>query len=1236
MLKLVQPGWGVAGREATVLARTSAEPDGRYRLVGAGNRHCLVCAVHPDAASALVPVQPKTGPVLGQIPGSPHRALHLDVQLERGVPFAGQVVSSTGAPVPRARVAVGLRSDAFTASTDTITSADGSFQFEHMVAGASYIAAGAPGFVDALETATLPLRDYRIVLSSGGAMLGGVVREKPSGEPRSGITVTINPVDSASLPVDLRQPPSVVTDAAGAFQFSHLPAGSRSIDARNSQHRLVPSRKNEYRVQLRDGQTSDNLQLWVYAGHTLHGTVTEKYTTSPVEGAKIFAGSILDPASSSTLTNADGSFRLENVFPSDGENYVSLRAEKDGYKLIAERSQGGLTIKLNPQVADVEQDLEMVKAVHVSGMVKLPNGQPATMAVVESLMPDYGGVEESTAADASGHYSLSVRPNSNLMIRASAADYPTTLSAVIKTRDEGVENLDLVLNRPVMVRGIVQDGDGAPVAGASVRCQISLQPGETKYGEETVKDVSDADGHFHFDNLPALPVQIDASLDGYADTEKVVFTPKGGETTSSLILVLDNACHLAGRITDTKGNSLSKIQVSATSSNRTSEKQTAQSGADGMYRIEGLPPGAVHVVLEDIQVTSGSSDLRTTSCRDDADFHLDILPKTTLTGKVVDWQTSQPVAQFEVTCNTDANVEKDEAKPGEFVIREVTPGTCYSFTISSAGYAPLHKDQVCVPKDKDGKPIEEVFRMGPGGQIGGRVVRKANGSPVAGVKVSLAPQQDGDVIQRTVTQEDGRFLLDGVSPGEQRVIAVKPAAPYIAAEKRIDVKQGVPADAGDIEVYAGTLLRGRVIRIPGETGIPGTAVETTKADIEISVKTDAEGAFQINGLPAGQIELKCPAFGEDEGAGTNVQIGETEEQDVVIRIGSASMKGRVTHGGNPQEGAVMVMNLGSWYMRVGKTDHEGNYQIDYLLPGSQMAIAQPNGGDGREGRAIPVTIPETGTLEKNFELGAAQITGLLMDSSHKPVEGATIIARKPNGLGIEEMDNAARKTVASQADGKFHIDDLEDGVYSVSAEKAEVGRALLAGIEVPPNGSITLPPIELKSTGGTLISVALDYVTGKPLQEASCRITSADGVVLDSEAKRDEHGVQTFTGIVPGRYTVKVTASRYSEAVHQVDIVEGQTSRIEDVLIEAVELVITVGNSGGSTIIGAQCTLAPADANSMEPVRNGSTGVLGVWEAGRVAPGKYEIIVRAGDKKITKQLQIGSGRSEHLESVTLP
>ena len=158
----------------------------------------------------------------------------------------------------------------------------------------------------------------------------------------------------------------------------------------------------------------------------------------------------------------------------------------------------------------------------------------------------------------------------------------------------GTEQLIVVLGPSSSVRGVVLDGDGAPVRGASV------SGGKRTYSQSSF-DVTDEQGAFHLGDLPAGWLVVHAKDQEHGRAEEEIDLAAGG--VAEVTLVLDRGLELVGRVVDQADRPIAGARVDASPD---PEQQTASSSSpalsgtcddDGRFEIADCPDGPLMLTV---------------------------------------------------------------------------------------------------------------------------------------------------------------------------------------------------------------------------------------------------------------------------------------------------------------------------------------------------------------------------------------------------------------------------------------------------------------------------------------------------------------------------------------------------------------------------------------------------------------------------------------------------------------
>jgi protocatechuate 3,4-dioxygenase beta subunit len=1115
----------------------------------------------------------------------------------------------------------------------TSTNKQGRFEFLNIPPGKIMLGAASLDRAPTISEFTAPADNIILKLPRATASLSGRVFHKITGEPVTSATVRLV-YSQAKLKMLMKMPENkILTDSTGFFSFDRLASGQYFIKAeKEGLFMLATDDLPDNRLELKDNEKREGLKIYLYEGHTIKGCVTDKDSGAPIEGVKVRTAWGPDKPRED-ITDAEGLYILKGL----SGTRVGLIAEKENYFLIEEEHHiyhNG--INLNPEALELTEDIQMISGLFISGRVETDEGAPATNGQVSLCKMDESIYRrQAHPVDEFGAFKFAVAPFTPCIVKAYAEGFPASFSDSIDVQDKSLENIVIVLKQGASISGVVQDEDKKPVEGAKILAQTPLRYEKyTTYENlQEVATFSDSKGQFKVENLPSGEIVIYAEKENYAKSKQEKIFIKPGEEKTGVIIQLTNSALIAGRITDPEGKPLQDVHVDVYCAwSGTNSHGFAQTDANGNYRIEGLYNAPHNIQLS--HKDYGDDFHRNIEVgREDADFVLGA-NRITLIGNVRDWKTGNPIADFNVSCN-GLKPENDPNIPGKFVIKNLTPNLSVRLKIESEGYLPYETNSFSLPQGEN--PAEKTFELGHGGGVKGRVVNKSTREPIKDVIVHLFTFSNvntfdvsysgnewmpsrGNPTKILTTGEDGVFNFEAV-PAESCFIRFIPHEPFKPRYGNVTVKHGDVTDMGDIEISGGGGIRGKLVEMPDEIPAPGKIITLRSFGWQIpeqNAVTNEQGRFEFISVMSGGYLIQANEFKIEKFA----EVTDDETKEYLLRIGTGTLKGVVLRKGIPQQSVgVNLYPIPQGGLRQSYTDSTGAFQITGLVPGKWKVSLHP-------GYYIPNPIEELIDIaaekvtEKVFDIPSGRIVGKVINAKDDPVQGALISARmmqiKDEALAYEPW------TSVSDNNGAFVITDMPSGSYTVSANKKDTGFTFVENVFVQVNADSEPVFLRLDSgKGGTLVSVAMNLTNGQPVPEAWCYLTTAEGLRIDHGRKRSEDGVITITNIPVGTYMVQVSSWGFSSHEHIVEIKDGETVNLEDVMYEAGDLHWTVLDSDGNPVSGALCRVEPLDVNSLEKPREGRTDVQGLWIQRGLYPGGYRVITRLEDgRQATEIIEI--------------
>lgn len=630
-------------------------------------------------------------------------------RLQVAAAVKGRVVDSAGAPVPSAQVTVSYEDRSARAESPSqqqvsiqtfsaSTGSDGRFLFDPVPEGQLTVRADLAGFTGQQRTIRAPAEDVQLQLSREGGTVEGNVFLLDGGAGLPGVSVQLVPTSGTGGTSH-----TVVTDQVGGFGFSDLPEGTYRISAKKDKLRLTfANAMSGNDIKISSGEHISDLHLMMYAGHTLVGKVTDAQSQKGVDGVEV---KVLCSPPASGITGADGTYSISGVCP-DGAGYLAIvDAHKTDY-VVAGPPEAPELVRLNPAVREAHKDFKLDKLITISGHVTNADGVPVAGATVH----DNGGSDEVVSVG-DGSYSLKIRARRLVIASATAPGHAPGTSAAIELDGETTSGVDIVLGTEGIIRGKVVDRRGSPVAKAEVFLH-NMADGRDR------KIEANENGNFEARGLPLGRIAGYARCSGFAvgNLNEAELTPEMPE--AKWIIVMSDARHLAGTVTDEAGQPVSPAYIVARkpATQGTGEQARLMMMARGWTGCASDKQGRFHIYAipeekVELRVTANGyesliqPDVETN--RDDLRLVLKSAVSITLIGSVVDAQTSEPVNQFAIAYSAGGRVTRQEA--GAFAIENIESGKDNGISITAPGYRAL--DQQVGRLSREEPVVQRTFVM---------------------------------------------------------------------------------------------------------------------------------------------------------------------------------------------------------------------------------------------------------------------------------------------------------------------------------------------------------------------------------------------------------------------------------------------------------------------------------------------------------------------------------------------
>lgn len=789
-------------------------------------------------------------------------------------------------------------------------------------------------------------------------------------------------------------------------------------------------------------------------------------------------------------TDAAGAYRLTPLVPGRHTVAASARGhqprrwrgpppdEDDTVTLTAGQRRQHVDLALTPGGAEVR------------GVVADVGGGPIADALVTvSTGASLDDAAIPTRTDVEGRFAVWTAQGA-VVVAAEAEGYaPGELEASAPVR-----TLELVLTPESVLAGIVVEaGTGKPVADASVEAGLERVDMGRRSTSDTVR--TGADGRFRLTRLaPGRYKPVATAVHGYGEAAASVLLGLG-QRTEELVIELHPAYAVRGRVESERGGTRTPCAEGQVSLSLEGSHDTAGSDgtdAEGRVVIGGLLPGryVVHAHCTG-HVTPGDDEALVIGDRDVDGQVWRVTEGGTLRG-VVRTSGGAPVVGLDLLARSLAGALDGALRTGrtrEDGSYEITGLAAGRHLVDSFGDRRALPTPAPEATITTGRVTTLDLVLPAAGTIDGVVV-EANGRPLVGATVSLRDDGRWSSDDDARTDEDGRFVMAGVTAGPHRVVTVDgwgtpvPAA-RDAASADVTVADGATTHvrlvvAAREGVITGSVRdeRGQavgdawiVVRREGEgPGDEDYAVEATRwswGAVERPVVTDPTGVFTVRGLARGSYTLRAFRKGGGEATRTHVAVGSA----VTLTIAAtASVSGTVVRTDGV---AIELVNV-SARDRTGYERSErffrtgGAFTLRDLPAGTFSLVAEHAGARGSAEVTLAAGQQVTGQV---LTLRAGLVVrGRLVDlDSRAPVPGylAQVSARDERSFTISSVQPGGKDV--ADAEGRFELHD------------AQVGKVQLRLIPpgFPMNGALVEVPLALDESAGTVDLGDLEVVLGR-------------------------------------------------------------------------------------------------------------------------------------------------------------
>lgn len=504
---------------------------------------------------------------------------------------------------------------------------------------------------------------------------------------------------------------------------------------------------------------------------------------------------------------------------------------------------------------------------------------------------------------------------------------------------------------------------------------------------------------------------------------------------------------------------------------------------------------------------------------------------------------------------------------GAFELRGLEPGPTVLVALHAA-HVPGRSAEFAVP---EGESLEGLrIQLERGGGLFG-TVEDRHGRPLAGSAViavapgRMAPTGIADVgggLYEGRADERGDYRIEPMSPGSYLVVATRgdealdPLSFFANLDFDLVTVPAVELVRFDIvdEAAGGTRVYGRVSDGGGPiergtlTAVGFQGEGLFGLDFKLARLREG-GLFEFAGLAPGEYQFQL------EGAGArarmSARIPDVPEFRLDLELPRGAIEGRVVEGASslPVAGCEVLLRplsraeprglaaslLGAQgQLSRARSEADGSFRFERLEEGEYELAARP-----RAGEAGPLLGPsrtivvELGRAERRRDLRirlpeARSLAGVVRAEDGSPITGASVLARS------EKAIEARAARARSDAEGRFVLQPLGPGEYTIEVGAAGYASTTLGGVELPEQrGAEREVAVVLKQ--GVLVTLAVEAADGRPVAGARGRLTrmaadaplglDIDGAfraLFEAEGGTDASGRIELGRFEPGEYQLTV------------------------------------------------------------------------------------------------------------------
>ena len=526
------------------------------------------------------------------------------------------------------------------------------------------------------------------------------------------------------------------------------------------------------------------IEVKLVPGVPVQGTVTDGITKQPLTNATISIGL---PGLPERIPKAG----------TDGNGRYVIRGVPSAFNTFFVKAPGYSEFMKPTKIDHTDQsatyDFQLFPVGEIRGKVVDMQGQPVAGAKVFIGIKNvfvYCVLDPKNPAaetDAGGEFYLpemNTNPSFDCKLVAEHPDYRRGESSVLKPKPgELLEGITIQLQNGTAFKGRVIRQDGTPVENAEVKATsfTAQQFGSVYFGatySPTPTTRTDEHGEFTLGRLSAGRVRIEVSAEGCINQQEMLEIPPEG--IEGKVFTLEMGYSIAGRVTDTAGQSIPNARIHAACPHPVNSYSNAITNQEGYFTVKNLKQGIFSLTVR----AAGYSEARKDGVQvgePKADFALQANGR--LSGLVTSAVTGAPVTEYTVNLQRrkmDGTYQwyrdfRQNQDNGQYELSDIEPGV-FKMTIRSKEYASRVREGIMVASGTETTGVNFVLSAGCTitGKVTSAIGAVVKAAHVVAMPLNLQGQPDYQSQSRTErVKEDGSYQIRGLADG---LYQVKPMA----------------------------------------------------------------------------------------------------------------------------------------------------------------------------------------------------------------------------------------------------------------------------------------------------------------------------------------------------------------------------------------------------------------------------------------------------------------------------